>query len=122
MNINDAFPGTYLKADDLKGQEVTVSIDRVAMEDIGGEHKPVLYFQGKDRGMVLNKTNSTNIASMYGPETDAWTGKRVTLFTAHVDFQGKTVPAIRIKPSNAGQPAPQTAEDYGGDPKDEIPF
>ena len=122
MNINDAFPGTYLKADDLKGKEPTVTIDRVAMEDIGGEHKPVLYFQGKDRGMVLNKTNSTNIASMYGPETDAWTGKIVTLFTAHVDFQGKTVPAIRIKPPASPDPAMQApqAPDYG--PSDEIPF
>ena len=26
MNINDAFPGTYLKADDLKGKEPTVTI------------------------------------------------------------------------------------------------
>lgn len=96
MNINAAFPSTYLKAADLQGRRVNVGIDRVAIEEVGGEHKPVMYFIGKDRGLILNKTNGNIIAEMYGPETDDWHGKVITLYPARVEFQGKIVDAIRV--------------------------
>jgi hypothetical protein len=72
MRMSSAFPSNYLRAADLQGRNVTVTIDRVAMEDIGGDHKPVLYFRGKEKGMVLNKTNGNNISAAYGDETDDW--------------------------------------------------
>lgn len=128
MNINEAFPSNFLKADDLQGREAKVTMARVNMEDIGGDHKPVLYFQGKEKGMVLNKTNSTNIASAYGPETDGWTGKEVILYSAWVDFQGKSVKAIRIRPpensdyQKAPDPAQQGPQSHAPDPDDAIPF
>lgn len=97
MNINDAFPSNYVKATDLKGKECTLTISRIAMEDIGGEHKVVAYFQGTEKGMILNKTNSMNIATLYGPETDGWVGKSVLLYPTWVDFQGRSVEAVRIR-------------------------
>lgn len=97
MQISDAFPSNYLKAADLQGRNVTVKIDRVEQEKIGTDTKLVLYFQGKEKGMVLNKTNANNIAFIYGQETDEWQGAEVTLFEAMVDYQGKTVPAIRVR-------------------------
>ena len=97
MDINAAFPGTFLKAADLKGKHVSIAIDRVQLEDVGGEHKPVLYFVGKDRGLVLNKTNGSIISEMDGPETDDWHGKTVKLYPARVEFQGKIVDAIRVQ-------------------------
>lgn len=109
MNVNEAFPSDYLKAVDLQGREVPVIINQVQMETIGSDHKPVLYFMGKQKGIVLNKTNSMNIASVYGPETEAWTGKPVILYPAWVDYQGKSVQAIRVRPGTLNQPpmAPQ---------------
>jgi arabinogalactan endo-1,4-beta-galactosidase len=101
MRISTAFPSEYLKAADLQGHNIRVVIDRVEMRDIGGDEKPVLFFQGKEKGVVLNKTNSTNIAIAYGDETDEWTGKEVILFEAMVDFQGRSVAAIRIRPPAA---------------------
>lgn len=107
MRISTAFPSNYIKAADLQGQNVTVVIDRVAVEEVGDGHKPVLYFQGHEKGMVLNKTNSNNIAQAYGDETDDWIGAEVVMFPAMVDFQGKSVEAIRIRipprrPANGG--------------------
>jgi hypothetical protein len=126
MNINNLFPSNYLKAADLQGREVEVIMDRVAMEDIGGDHKAVLYFQHKEKGVVLNKTNSTNIASIYGPETDGWNGRKVTLYSAWVDFQGRSVEAIRIRGPQAGVPpqqATQTQAPLDDDlAADSIPF
>lgn len=102
MKIADAYPGQYLKAVDLKGKRVRVVIDRVEDEDIGGEHKPVVYFRGHQRGLVLNKTNATAIWGINGSDdTDDWRGTEITLFQSMVDFQGKRVPAIRIDPPEA---------------------
>lgn len=96
MNINAAFPGTYLKAGDLQGRRVTVTMSHVNIEELGGEHKPVLYFEGKERGLVLNKTNANIIAELHGPETDDWVGHKITIYPARVEFQGKIVDAIRV--------------------------
>lgn len=98
MRISAAFPSEYLKAADLGGRNVKVVIDRVEMRDVGDDHKPVLFFQGKEKGVVLNKTNANNIALAYGDDTDEWQGKEVLLFEAMVDFQGRSVAAIRIRP------------------------
>ena len=115
MRVSAAFPSNYLKAADLQGREVNVRIARILMEDIGDDHKPVIYFQGKEKGLVLNKTNANNIALIYGDETDNWINQVITLFSAWVDFQGKSVEAIRVKPlrANSGHqnalPAPLPA-------------
>jgi len=61
MKIGAAFPGQFIKAADLQGKRVSVVIDRVEMEDIGGETKPVVHFRNKERGLVLNKTNANAI-------------------------------------------------------------
>jgi arabinogalactan endo-1,4-beta-galactosidase len=108
MNINEQFPSKYLKASDLKGRNQHVTMANLASEDIGkGEMKLILYFQGKQKGMVLNKTNANNIAAIYGPETEDWVGQPIVIFEAMVDFQGKTVPALRVRaPQPKDRPKP----------------
>lgn len=118
MNINGAFPSKYLKAADLGHTQPTVTIDRVEIEQMqDDEPKPVLYFQGKDKGLVLNKTNSNTITDILGSdETDDWAGKRIRLFVTKVEFQGRRVDAIRVievgnEPAGKAQsrtPAPAT--------------
>ena len=96
-SINDAFPSNYLKAADLRSRNVLVTMSHADYEMIGNEKKLILYFEGKEKGMVLNKTNAGNIANAYGDETDDWKGQQIVLFEAMVDYQGKTVPAIRVR-------------------------
>ncbi len=96
MRMSAAFPSAYLKAADLAGKKVKIRMDRVEMEDIGGDHKPVLYFVGTDKKMVINKTNANEIIDAYGDDTDDWHGKLIELYEARVDFQGKKVVAIRV--------------------------
>jgi hypothetical protein len=127
MRISAAFPSTYLKAADLQGRTVPVAIDRVELEEIGGEHKPILYFQGKEKGLVLNKTNANNIAAVYGDDTDDWIGGGIQLFPTMVDFQGRSVEAIRVrvaprKAASAPQPKPASMPQNGGHADlDEMP-
>lgn len=132
MNINSAFPSKFLKASDLGGAEPIVTIDRVTEEEVGEDKKPVVYFQGKEKGVVLNKTNAMNIAEAYGPETTNWRDQKVVLFTTWVDFQGKSVEAIRIRPAKANEkprgtvknPAPPNfdSENPAAGVDDDIPF
>ena len=137
MNIQEAFPSKYIKAADLQDQNVRVIMDHIQFEDIGdGDQKPVLYFRGKDKGMVVNKTNANNISMVYGDETDDWTGKEIILYPTMVDYQGRSVPAIRVRPPQAKDRqaselrkanGPQTAHitrrpAVSEDLNDEVPF
>ncbi len=109
VNINDLYPSKYLKASDLHDKTVVVTIARVVTEIVDtrkNEQKPIVYFttaSGKpvDRGLVLNKTNANQIAFLFGPDTDEWIGKTIEMFPARVEFQGKMVEAIRVRPVSA---------------------
>jgi hypothetical protein len=130
MRISDQFPSDYLRAVDLNGGEITAVMANIKMETIGDDTKPVLYFEGHDKGMVLNKTNAGTISSLYGDDTDDWVGEAVTLFSAMVSFQGRNVPAIRVKPPLKKKAAAAAAAASGSQKKisastildDEIPF
>lgn len=128
MLVDQMFPSNYIKAADLGGREVTVTIDRVEMEDLGSERKPVVYFRGKEKGLVLNKTNAQTIAHMHGGNTAKWPGKQIVLFSMLVSYQGENRPGIRIKLTAAGNghQAPSShydeATEYVADVGDEVPF
>ena len=140
MKIGSAFPSTFLKAADLQGRAVNCIIQEVRTEDIGDGHKPVMYFEGKEKGLVLNKTNALTLSEAYGEETDDWCGQPVEVFPDKTMYEGRRVDCIRVRvaraaaparPPQARQPAPPreapaaTSEDqYGSNigPSDDIPF
>jgi len=130
MNVNDAFPSNYLKASDLQGKAVPVTISHVTPEAIGRdkEMKPVLYFKGKTKGVVLNKTNARNITNLLGTaETDEWTGQVIAIYPTTTEFAGETVECIRVKAAPVPRPAappppPPPSELVSELDADEIPF
>lgn len=97
MKISSAFPSEFIKAADLQGRDVKVVISGVKVKTIGDDTKPVVYFQGKERGLVLNKTNANIIAQAYGDDTDEWIGFEVELYSAMVQYQSNMVEAIRVR-------------------------
>lgn len=125
-NIQEAFPSKYLKAHDLKGNTVSVVIDRVEFETVGQEKelKPVVYFQGKDKGMILNKTNANKIMQLLeSPVTEEWKGGRIALYPTETNFGGEVVDCIRVRAAKNGRPAappPPPPDDF--DNTDEPPF
>lgn len=101
MKISEEFPSKYLKAADLQDRDVRVTMGNVEKEKLGDDMKLVLYFKGKEKGLVLNKTNSNSIVDAYGDDTDDWFGQEIILFSVMTDFQGKVGPAIRVRQPNA---------------------
>jgi hypothetical protein len=53
-------------------------------------------FAGKEKKLLLNKTNANAIAAAYGDEETAWGGKELTLYPATTEYKGATVPCIRV--------------------------
>jgi hypothetical protein len=109
MNILTCFPSKYVRAADLNGKPITVTIARIVVEKVGQdqEEKPVVYFQRAQKGLILNKVNAMTIASLYGIETDGWVNRQVTLYVTKVRAFGATHDAIRIKEQIPAQAAPQ---------------
>lgn len=108
MDINSVYGGDSLKAADLQGHEVAVIIASVDTKKFDNGNKLILKFQGKKKELVCNKTNANRIAFAYGPNTEGWIGREITLYADMVDFQGSMREAIRVravKPQQA--PAPQ---------------
>ena len=108
LNMAQAFPSKYLSAADVTEQGIMFRVQSVTLEQVDQDtskpDKPIVHFQGQDKGMVLNVTNNNTIISMYGADSDGWVGKDIILFKTHVDFQGRMVEAIRVRP---GPPAAQ---------------
>jgi hypothetical protein len=98
MKASDAFPSKYIAAADLNDKDVVVKITHVTTEEIGNKQKFICYFAGGKKGLVLNKTNWNSIVRITGMEdSDDWTGMEICLFPTMVDFQGDSVPAVRVK-------------------------
>lgn len=122
--LGEVFHSKYLKAEDLQGKTVRVTIDRVEYEMVGleegkKERKLVVYLVNKERQLVLNKTNAESIAEIAGDDdTDNWGGIQIALFPDKTKFGGKTVDCIRITWPN-GKPVPPPVTDADGE---EIPF
>jgi hypothetical protein len=116
-NINEVFgkDNKWLKAADLQGKKFKLTIGSVELltfdQDGKKQVKLGLLFNGRDKGMVVNKTNAAIIGAMHGPNTDKWIDKQITIYPGKVKFGTDMVDAIMVE-----QFVP------AADPEDEIPF
>ena len=104
MKSSDIFASKYLKVDDLRGRDVTVVIDSVEIAQMpnGGQKKPAVYFRGKEKALVLNKTNFNTIVQVTGKDdTDDWKGESITLYPSETEFGGEMVDCIRVRRKKA---------------------
>ena len=104
MNLTDLFPRKYACGDDLQGKAITVTIANLSLEAMhanafgSSTQKPVLYFKETKKGVVLCKTLAYQVADITGSvETDAWTGKSITLYPEPVSVGGRPHTAIRAR-------------------------
>ena len=92
----------YLKASDLNGGRPTVVIEKVNLvefdDDEKGKHdKPTLKFEGKEKQLVLNASNTEELIHAFGADSDGWIGKKLGLSTEYYkafDREGIVVTAI----------------------------
>ena len=112
-DIDALFPSKFLKAADFPQPRV-LKIQELKVEPVGQqkEVKPVLYFLGELKAMVLNKTNSRTIARDYGKDYSRWTNKPIEIFSTMVEFQGEMRDALRIRIPEGPTSEPESAPEY----------
>ena len=105
MNWEAMFQSDYIRAVDFgtrifNGEIAEVRLCKLEDEKTGKEKdKGVVFFKGQPKGWVLCKTNAICLAAMFGPDTEAWVGKHVTLYSATVSVGKEKKPGIRVKGS-----------------------
>lgn len=109
MDVRTLYDKEFLYAYDLQGKDVTVTIAKVTGGTLVGtsgkkNKKPVLHFQGKEKGLACNITNARTIASLYGSfKSEDWIGKRITLYPTTTTFGAQTgLECIRVRPKKPG--------------------
>jgi hypothetical protein len=100
MQVDSMFESRFIRPGDLRGRDWTLTIAAFRMETLAslfGRERPcpILAFKGAKKELVVNRTNSLAMQAMWGGESDAWIGRRVTLYPAL--HEGK--PAIRVRGS-----------------------
>lgn len=96
-SYDELYPGRFIKAGELLGKKVTLTISDVDLEELQGEDgkpkvKAILAFAETDKKHVMCKTNGVCLKEMFGHAIDQWIGKQVTIFPD--TWNGE--PAIRI--------------------------
>jgi hypothetical protein len=112
MKMHKMSPSKYFRAADVSDGPVVVTIDRIDMERVGDDTraKPVVTFKEVDQRLVLNKTNGSRLAELFGSDdTDDWLDKKIVLVYGHATFGSRTVGAIRVEsPAELAKRSPFT--------------
>ena len=105
MNLIYKSNSDHLQAEEIGNNMWPVTIQKIeAKEFEEGKQKLVLGFAETEKTLPLNVTNARSVEGMYGSDTDGWINQQIVLFTIMVDFQGKMVAGIRIRPPMQQQP------------------
>jgi hypothetical protein len=98
------FPTDYIKHVELQGQDVTLTIAKVDLEDLQlrgtskKKRKGVLSFKETPKKLVLCRENGETLKKLYGRDADEWIGKQVTIYPdPNVMFGPNKVGGTRIR-------------------------
>jgi hypothetical protein len=117
--VSETFSSGFYKAADFPKPAV-LTIASAALHDFGeGDQKIKLSFSDGDKELVLNKTNASLIADIYGDDTDDWLGKPLAVYKERVTYQGRLVDGIRVK---CDPKAAQASSQPAADDSDDMPF
>jgi len=122
--LGDVFRSNSWKASDLETAQV-LTISAVKPYEFDDGMKLIISFEGSDKDLICNKTNSNTIGDSYGDETDNWVGQRIQLYKTQTEFQGRRVDCIRVqgpKSQSSAPPPPDFGDDPGPGDGSDLPF
>jgi F0F1-type ATP synthase alpha subunit len=83
-----------LKAAEFVGKNLKVRIASVTIQhfdangDQAAQDKPRLTFAGKEKGLILNSTNTQALVKAYGSDSETWVGHEIGLTTKDYSDKG----------------------------------
>ena len=103
FSISKEYPGRFLRGSDVAGHTMNLKIKNVKREKVYKQKERkdvpmlVVYFDDKDKGVLLGKERAMDLKGLFGDDTDTWLEKEVTMYTENKDIFGKNVDVIRFK-------------------------
>jgi hypothetical protein len=104
MRIEDVYPRKYATGEDFAGKAVTLTIREVVMESMCPKQgapiaqKPVIYFHGAKKAVVMGRPLWVQIAAILGSDdTNTWSNKRIQLYPERMIVGGQAKIAIRAR-------------------------
>lgn len=85
VDFDQLYPGRFIKAGELNGRKVTLTVIDVDLEGLMGEDgkekaKAIISFRESQKKLVTCKTNGLCLKEMFGRDVTQWVGKKVTIF------------------------------------------
>jgi hypothetical protein len=111
VNYDDFHASKFLGVSDLNGTSHIVQIERFSSEQTqDGKVKPAVHFVGRQKALLVNKTNWGTLGAAFGKDLNNWIGRSVELFAMPCQgpngmTQGVRVRAITEPPAGAAAPA-----------------
>lgn len=104
MHFRSMFDTKAIGVWDLGGQDRVCTITAVKAGTVEGEKgrkdkKAFVQLREFELPFVCNVTNAKTIAGLYGADTRAWVGKRITLYPTTTKFGSEMVDCIRVRPT-----------------------
>ena len=113
---DQAFPSRFLKAGDLNGKPLTLTIASAAYETLknhkgADEQKLCVGFLKTKKLLVVNVTNFDAITDATGEaDSDNWPGHKIEVYPSEVQIGSETKPCLRVRaPDQAELKAKPTA-------------
>jgi hypothetical protein len=102
-DFDDLYGSRYFSASDLHGETPLRRIgktEKVELKGKDGTNKPkyIIYFDGVEKPLPLNKTNATKLAAVFGKDRSAWVGATVELYSEPTNL-GEGVRLRPLKPT-----------------------
>jgi len=104
MDMSKYYPSEHLSVGDLDGYSHKLKISRTGEVEYKDKKtgetntKPVIYFEGKEKGFVCNKTNNGTLMGEFGKDGDGWIGKEIELYPGEYDSgHGVMKPHIKMR-------------------------
>jgi len=96
VDWDQLYPGRFMKAGELLGKQVTLTIKSVDLDELEGDKgkkvKGIVSFNETPKQLALNRTNGTCLREMFGRAVQEWIGKKVTIHPG--EWNGE--PCIRV--------------------------
>ncbi len=88
--------GYFNTSDIVKPAKYTIMGYYIMTFGNDSKRKVVLILKDEKKRFVLNKTNAFKIASKYGQDANAWTGKEIVIEPASIMFNGKEIKTLSV--------------------------
>jgi hypothetical protein len=105
-DFDDLYGNKYFSTSDLHGGTPHHRIGKVALvelkeKDGSTKRKYLVYFEGVQKALVLNKTNAQKLAAAYGKDHSKWIGMESELYAEMTGLGKEGVRVRPLKPTGA---------------------